>query len=630
MRTTWLAPVVAAVLAVSVGRQEAQAIAALSPGEVGQIISQAVQEATARGRPATIAVVDRAGNVLGVFRMNGANNPDADPTLRDISIVNNPNGPNMGLNGLTIIPDTMAAIAKAITGAYLSSSGHAFTTRTASQIVQDHFDPGIAHTPSGPLFGVQFSQLPCSDFSRRMSDGPLVPQRSPLGLAADPGGLPLYKNGEVVGGIGVIADALYGYDANIFDRDSDIDELIAVAGEFNFAPATNIQADHVTAGGQTLRFSDARPGDLATSPPNAPPFDAINNVAGAFVTVPGYYDSGRGPIGGVGYGTTSSGIRPDVSGIYDAVTPPAVLVDLSDNLRFPVRGGSSVGGAADLTAQEVQLILRAAYQVALRTRAQIRVPIGALARINVTVVDTNGTILGLVSSQDAPVFGLDVSVQKARTTVFLSSPLARIQLASNPTLDFYLQQARAYFGPNALDGGIAFSARATGNLARNSYPDGIEGTMNGPFSLPPNLATVFATGLQLDLVAANIVQHVLFIRSPTTQPDTAVGCTGLPATANGKPLLADGLQIFPGGFPIYRGSTLIGAIGVSGDGVDQDDLVAFLGLSNGGRDAGTGVGHAPPAMRSDQLTPFGVRLRYVSCPFGAFVGQNSSDLCNGL
>jgi len=33
------------------------------------------------------------------------------------------------------------------------------------------------------------------------------PQRSPLGLAADPGGLPLYKNGTVVGGVGDSVEA---------------------------------------------------------------------------------------------------------------------------------------------------------------------------------------------------------------------------------------------------------------------------------------------------------------------------------------------------------------------------------------------------------------------------------------
>src|SRR3546814_19199565 len=63
----------------------------------------------------------------------------------------------------TLFPYTtlFRSIAKAVTGAYLSSGGNAFSTRTASQIVQEHFPPAptTVGLESGPLFGVQFSQL---------------------------------------------------------------------------------------------------------------------------------------------------------------------------------------------------------------------------------------------------------------------------------------------------------------------------------------------------------------------------------------------------------------------------------------------------------------------------------------
>ena len=77
---------------------------------------------------------------------------------------------------------------------------------------------------------MQFSQLSCSDVNLQTGAGTIGPKRSPLGFSADPGGLPLYKNGTVVGGIGVIADGIYTVDLNIIDVDVDLDELIAIAG----------------------------------------------------------------------------------------------------------------------------------------------------------------------------------------------------------------------------------------------------------------------------------------------------------------------------------------------------------------------------------------------------------------
>src|SRR6185437_7468210 len=139
----------------------------------------------ARAKPAVIAVVDRVGNVLAVYSMTGA---PANATLRASA-----SGTNLDAQGV-VAPAAAAAIAKAITGAYLSSGGNAFSTRTASMIVQEHFppSPATAGLESGPLFGVQFSQLPCSDLSQRYAAAGgasafIGPKRSPLGLAADPG-----------------------------------------------------------------------------------------------------------------------------------------------------------------------------------------------------------------------------------------------------------------------------------------------------------------------------------------------------------------------------------------------------------------------------------------------------------
>ena len=230
----------------------------LTESDVNTVVLQAVNQASALGAPATIAVVDRVGNVLAVTQMTGAP-PIATVTSRTGVATTNlaamPPTEN-GLEGVAV-PTTLAAISKALTGAYLSSSqGNAFSTRTANQIIQQHFNPSVADTPSGPLFGVQFSQLPCSDFNMpaaSMAGATNVgPHRSPLGFAADSGGLPIYKNGMLQGGIGVMSTATYSLNLNIFNVPIENDEVIALAGVTGYEAPQGIQASTIAVGGLTL------------------------------------------------------------------------------------------------------------------------------------------------------------------------------------------------------------------------------------------------------------------------------------------------------------------------------------------------------------------------------------------
>ena len=572
----------------------------LSTDDVGRIISQAVQEAQLRGLAATIAVVDRAGNVLGVFRMNGA---------QQTFLISTNRGVVGGLEGVNILPPEFAAISKAITGAYLSSEGNAFSSRTASQIVQENFNPGEINSPGGPLFGVQFSQFSCSDLVRHRTDGTVGPKRSPLGLSADPGGLPLYKSGTVVGGIGVIADGRYGADPNIFDVDADVDELIAVAGARGFDAPVDRRADRITADGRTLRYVDSEA--LVSNPAIAPAFATISGTAGMLVAVGGYADADL--AAGVAYGTQASGYRPDTNPAFGGLGA-YVLVDSTNSNRYPPRDGTD----GFLTAAEVTAILAEAIKVSNRARAQIRRPVGSPAQVTISVVDTRGAVVGLIRTPDAPLFGTDVSLQKARTALLFSHVDAADELATKPAISAYVAQLRAFVNnPMALADGIAYSNRAVGNLARPFFPDGINANAPGPLSKPFASWSPFSTGLQLDLSVDKVVEAL--------SGNMDRNCTGLARVANG-------IQIFPGSVPIYRGNQLVGAIGISGDGVDQDDLVAFLGLANAGIALGTGIGNAPAAIRADTIIPggTGTRLRYVQCPQAPFNDGSSTNVCDGL
>ena len=88
-------------------------------------------------------------------------------------------------------------------------------------------------------------------------------------------------------------------------------------------------------------------------------------------------------------------------------------------------------------------------------------------------------------------------------------------------------------------------------------------------------------------------ENALTTRSlgPLTQPGGPLWNIGNSNRAEG------GLIEFPGGIPLYAGGELIGGIGVSGDGVEQDENVA---------EAGTKGFEAPKAIRIDTVTNNGV------------------------
>jgi uncharacterized protein GlcG (DUF336 family) len=202
------------------------------------------------------------------------------------------------------------------------------------------------------------------------------------------------------------------------------------------------------------------------------------------------------------------------------------------------------------------------------------------------VVDLAGNIIGQFRTVDAPIFGFDVSAQKARTSLFFSSPDTADALRK-ANLDQYATAAAA--DGLALDGSVGFSTRASGFLSQPIFPPGaIAPYSNGPFSTPLSTWSVFNTGLQLDE----------YLDPPEASLFSA------PCAGTELPILKNGITNFPGGFPLYKDGILVGAIGISGDGVDQDDLIGYTGA--------TGF-EAPIAMRSDT-----VRVRGVTLPFVVF------------
>jgi uncharacterized protein GlcG (DUF336 family) len=506
----------------------------LTTDDVRTIIAQAVSAAVQIGHTVSVIVTDREATVLGTFTMTGA---PATTTIRSVGAT------GRGLEG-TVVPAALAAISKASTGALFSTSGNAFTTRTAGFIIQEHFPPGISFRAGGPLYGVQFSSLPCGDIKR-----PALP----LGLSGDPGGLPIYKNGEAAGGIGIEGDGLYTVDRVPGDFDQPFEELIAASGVRGFEAPAQIRGDNILVDGIRLPYSNV---------PNPPAPATI-----PFASLPG--------VGSIISPPTSAFTPTTVGGIAGEV----------DTRFFPFVGGTAPA-SNPLSAAEVQTIIAHAAQQANITRAAIRQPLGSNARVTIAVVDTAGQVLGLFRQRDAPVFGFDVAVQKARTAAFYSHANAATLLRS-AGFGSYVDRAAA--DGLTLNGTVAFTDRASGFLHRPFFPDGIDNTPPGTFSTAIGDWSVFNVGLQLDLIKTNLL--------------TTIG--GIPVPCTSIPSLPNGIQIFPGSVPLYKNGVLVGAIGISGDGVDQDDLISAAG----------GNGFSPaPSIRSDQVFVRGVRLPFLKFP----------------
>ncbi|MFZ1391614.1 MAG: hypothetical protein WAS23_08520, partial [Dokdonella sp.] len=394
--------------------------------------------------------------------------------------------------------------------------------------------------------------------------------------------------------------------------------------------------------------------DLARNPATAPAFATLGSSAGSVFPIPGFFS---GTIArGMAFGQVESGIRPDPVNFpgLDAF----VVDDGTGTNRFPPRDGTD--GAAALSSNEVLTLLRESLAIANRTRAQVRRPFGSPAGETVVVVDTKGVVLGIVRSRDALLDAVDVTTQKARTAAFFSGDYAAADLASVGTVSYlsgsldlangrvaftttstsspanYVTALRAFLPQSTAlgDGAIALSNRAIGNLSRPFYPDGVPGRPPGPLSPPIDSWSVFKTGLELDL---DYKQTALFLVSYLQQIGLTVSLDGTdlpalgeaPRNCTGIDRIPNGITLFGGSVPIYRGNTLVGAIGSSGDGTDQSDLVAFLGLHNAGVTLGGAIGNAPPAMRADNFTPQGARLLYVQCPQAPFLNSTEQFVCEG-
>ena len=605
---------------------------------------------------AIIAVVDRGGKILGVrsetgvlisdqptlvFAIDGAvakartaaffaHNmaPLTSRTIRNISqstitqreVESNPNSGDQDLLG----PGTVAPIG-----------------------LGAHFPPGIMHTPPVDLFDIEHTNRdsllhPGEDGIKGTADdvllnyrfnidpanipagheieapesygrqSGLMPTAQSRGIATLPGGIPLYKNNCHVGGIGVFFPGPDGYASH-------------EQGFSGFYPSNG--AGPLGASGSmaaALRAEVARTNAFKVLESEWIAFAAAGGSSAAGAAV-GDLDTVALPAGIVGlpFGRVDLvGIRLEIFGPNPTTSSPITGVERLLKLRDQVGigvvngvnqpvdpGATLLGGttvpagwlvmptasaSGSLSAADVTNIIDRGIAEADRVRAAIRLDAngkpGVRTRMVFAVADLDGSILGLYRMQDATYFSIAVAVAKARNMTYYAG--GAIDPLDQISFDGTGSQQR-----------VAFTNRTFRFLAEPRFPDGVDGTSAGVFSIlnhpsislwtAENDVAISAASFSDGGTGDNVLGFSRFI--PERNFHAADGVFPIENQ--------NGVVFFPGAGPLYEPNTttLIGGLGVSGDGVDQDDVVSEF----------AGRGFKPlSAIRVDAFFVGGVRLPY--------------------
>lgn len=579
-------------------------------------------EGATSSNDAIIAIVDRNGRLLGVRVESGV----------DQAITGDPNMLVFAVDG---------ALALARTGAFFGNNQAPLTSRTIQNIsqstitqreveanpnipdinstlrgpgyvspigIKNHFPPDVPFTPQVDLFQIEHTNRdslihPGPDHVKGTGDDIILPNRFNIqngqfapgarlfapesygfysgininaqarGIGTLPGGIPIYENGQLVGGIGVFFPGKTGFatesnsilsstfDPTKPDRTLEAEYIgfAAVGG----APAVNLAAP-------TIAGIPPLDGFFFPITPDNQRIDLVGITLD--IVGPGGIQ-GPAQIAKLGL---SLGQGNSDGTFLDVTTTPGVKFqdgfNVSEGWIVTPRDGVGV------TKEQVEATILGGIDQADKTRAAIRLPKSVPTKMVFAVADLQGNIVGLYRMPDATVFSIDVAVSKARNVAYYSSD--RLQpLDQLPGIAI----------------GTALTNRSFRYLALPRFPEGIDGRPPGPFSILNDGGTDPVTALQvgprLPASAFQSVQGFDSFNPQTNFHDPAF-------TAN-----QSGIVFFPGSEPLYAGGNLIGGFGVSGDGVDQDDVITVGGFTF------SQLG-APDFLHIDQVFVKGVRVPY--------------------
>lgn len=613
----------------------------LSEAEVTSLLNRAA--AASSTNDAIIAIVDRNGRILGVRAES-----DVLTTILDLD---------------TLVFAVDGAVAKARTAAFFSSNAGPLTSRTVRFVSQStvtqrevqsnpnigdfsstlqgpgfvapiglggHFPPGVSFTPPVDLFAIEHSnrdsiEHPGLDGMKGTADDihlmsrfnvnpAFIPMGQELeppesygftsgnfvdaqsrGIATLPGGIPIYRdtNGDgkfdyLIGGIGVFFPGTDG--TATFEQN-----FIPGVGQTEYARVNApkvLEAEWIafaTLGGVTGPINGAAlPAGLGV------PSNGRIDLVGITLEAIGPHPTTTNPQSGVdtlkqlgaslGVGNPASGMNLNVTPGPDMMPGNADDVFVREGLPVPDGWLVLPHGGGSLTAADVEHIIDQSIAEANRVRAAIRLPIGSRTRMIFAVTDLDGNVLGLYRMPDAPVFSLDVAVAKARNEAYYADPAALVMADR-------VDDNRD--GIPELPLGTSLTSRTFRFLAEPRYPSGIDGTVAGAFSslrdvgINPLNAENLGPALPASAYTSTLAFDAFYVGRNFRDPSNIAN--------------QNGVVFFPGSTPLYVGGTLAGGFGVSGDGVDQDDVVTWVGSQGY---------HTPAALRADQYFVRGVRLPF--------------------
>jgi uncharacterized protein GlcG (DUF336 family) len=444
------------------------------------------------------------------------------------------------------------AVSLARTAAFFSNDQAPLSSRTVRFISGIHFPPGVSFTGNADLYGIENTNRGC--ITRQMAAlhpgkfivgiGTALDGASP-GLGIATGKADLTDSVPTAVNPGGVPLFKAGHLAGGVG-------VVSLAGRLDVAEFAAFIGSHGSPDPKTCAAGSCFLDFAAIPPPDAVLIAGIELPFVNQVMQP----SGVPAVGG------------DLSHLNDAPAGAPGAVAAHDGSLPPDRFLLGPLASPELTAAEVKDIVIKAVNTANLTRAVIRLPQGSRTRMSIAVSDLAGNLLAVYRMPDGTIFSLDVAATKARNVVWFSNPGNQLADTRPGAVDLKDDLT----GSPAVAMGTAITNRTISFGAMPLFPPGIDGSQPGPF-----------------------FQHLYVF-------DTQHPCTQGSQAPNAN---QSGIVFFPGSLPLYRNGTMVGGLGVSGDGVDQDDFVTSGGAQGY---------EAPTAIRADNDVVRNVRLPYLKFP----------------